>query len=101
MNRRATLRVSSFVYRMFLICYPDELRLRFGEEMVEVFADQMWGEWERHGLGGSVRVAITAGWEVLSVAVPLRLQNSVVIAATLSVVSSSALFLALFRAVSR
>jgi hypothetical protein len=48
-----------------------------------------------------VRVGFTAAWEVVSVAAPLQLRNSVVIAAALSLVSSSALFLAFFRAVSR
>jgi hypothetical protein len=61
----------------------------------------MWGEWQRHGFMGMVRVGVTAAWEVVSVAAPLQLRNSVVIAAALSLVSSSALFLAFFRAVSR
>lgn len=95
------LRVSCFVYRILLICYPGELRRRFGEEMAEVFADQMRGEWRRHGLAGSLRAGLNACWEIVSVAVPLQLENSVVIAATLSFVSSSVLFLALFRAVPR
>jgi hypothetical protein len=78
-----------------------EFRQRFGVEMTQVFADQMWGEWQRHGFVGMVRVGFTAAWEVVSVAAPLQLRNSVVIAAALSLVSSSALFLAFFRAVSR
>jgi hypothetical protein len=95
------LRASCFVYRLLLISYPAELRERFGEEMADVFEDQMRDEWKRRGPAGSLRVAFTAGWELLSVAIPSQLQNSVVIAATLSFVSSSALFLGLFRAVSR
>ena len=95
------LRASCFVYRWLLVSYPLELRHRFGEEMVEVFEDQMRDERIRGGPAASLRVAFTAGWEVLSVAVPSQLQNSVVIAATLSSLSSSALFLGLFRAVSR
>jgi len=95
------LQMSCFLYRLLLGFYPREFRQRFGVEMTQVFADQMWGEWQRHGFMGMVRVGVTAAWEVVSVAAPLQLRNSVVIAAALSLVSSSALFLAFFRAVSR
>ncbi|HLM82019.1 MAG TPA: hypothetical protein VK302_15545 [Terriglobales bacterium] len=95
------LRISCCVYRFLLDFYPREFRQRFGVEMMQVFAEQMAEEWKRHGIGGAVRVGLTAGWEVISVAAPLQLYNSIVIAAALSVISSSALFLALFRAVSR
>jgi len=95
------LRASCLIYRSLLLSYPAELRHRFGEEMVEVFADQMRDEWTQHGPTAGMLVALTAGWEILTVAVPCHLQNSVVIAAMLSFVSSSALFLGLFRAVSR
>jgi hypothetical protein len=88
------------LYRLLLGCYPREFRQRFGAEMTQVFADQMQEEWKRHGVVGIVRVGLIAGWEVMSVAAPLQLHNSVVIAVALSFVSSSALFLALFRAVS-
>jgi hypothetical protein len=96
----STFRISCFIYSLLLASYPHELRHRFGEEMMQVFADQMWGEWKRHGVLGVVRVWLTAGWEVMSVAAPLQLRNPVVIATALSLVSSSVLFLAFFRAVS-
>jgi len=89
------------LYRLLLGFYPREFSQRFGAEMTQIFADQMQEEWKRHRVVGIVRVSLIAGWEVVSVAVPLQLHNSVVIAVALAFVSSSALFLALFRAVSR
>ena len=95
-----SLQMCCSLYRLFLGFYPREFRQRFGVEMTQVFADQMQGEWKRHGVVGIVRVGLIASWEVMSVAAPLQLHNPVVIAIVLSFVSSSALFLALFRAVS-
>ncbi len=96
-----SLKVCCSLYRLLLGFYPREFSQRFGAEMTQVFADQMQEEWRRHRVVGVVRVGLIAGWEVMSVAAPLQLHNSVVIAVALSFVSSSALFLALFRAVSR
>ena len=95
------LRISCTVYGLLLAFYPKELRQRFGADMMQVFADQMCGEWQRRGVSGVVWVWLTSGWEVISVAAPLQLRNPVVIAAAFSLVSSSVLFLAFFRAVSR
>jgi hypothetical protein len=60
------LRISCCVYRFLLDFYPREFRQRFGVEMMQVFAEQMAEEWKRHGIGGAVRVGLTAGWEVSS-----------------------------------
>jgi hypothetical protein len=98
---QAAIRASCFAYRVLLISYPGEFRERFGREMAEMFADQLSEEWEQRGLAGSMRVALTAFREIVAVALPLQLRNSVVIAGIVSFVSSSVLFLALFRAVSR
>src|SRR5271168_1617503 len=94
------LRISCVAYRLLLGLYPHEFRRRFGEEMMQVFVDQMWAELKRRGVVGVFRVWLTAWWEVMSVAAPLQLRNPVVIAAALSSVISSVLFLAFFRAVS-
>jgi uncharacterized membrane protein len=99
------LKMCCSLYRLLLGFYPREFSQRFGAEMTQVFADQMQEEWKRRRVVGIVRVSLIAGWEVVSVAAPLQLHNSlhnsVVIAVALAFVSSSALFLALFRAVSR
>ncbi len=94
------LRMSSYIYSLLLASYPRELRQRFGGEMTQVFADQISEAWARRGVFGVVRVWLTAGWEVISVAAPLQMRNPVLIASALSFVSSSVLFLAFFRAVS-
>ncbi|MGA3318449.1 MAG: hypothetical protein ABSC64_18685 [Candidatus Korobacteraceae bacterium] len=93
--------INCLAYRALLAAYPSGLRRRFGAEMVQVFADQVSEEWKQYGVLGVARVWLTATWEVVSVAVPLRLSHPSVIAAALSFIVSSALFLGLFRAISR
>lgn len=62
-------------YRVLLVFYPQDLRQQFGEEMAQVFAEQISGEWNRHGVAGIARVGLTAVWEVISVAMPLQLKR--------------------------
>ena len=66
--------------------------------MVTTFSDLIRGEWEYNGLPGVARVWRGALGEVLSVAVPLQLQNSIVIATSLALLSSLAFFMAVFHA---
>ena len=92
------VRASCGLYKMLLFMYPGDFRLRFGSEMVTTFADLICGEWECNGLPGVARVWRSAIGEVFSVAAPLQLQNSLVIAISLSFLCSSALFITIFRA---
>jgi hypothetical protein len=94
------IRVSCLVYGRLLILSPRELRQKFGAEMVEVFEDLTREAVLQRGLAGMVPLWGSALWEVLSVAVPLRLCDTTVIAGALSLILSSALTLAFFRAVS-
>jgi hypothetical protein len=94
----SAVRVSRGLYKMVLLTYPRDFRLRFGSEMATTFYDQICGEWEHSGLSGVARVWRCALREVLSVAVPLQLQNSIVIATSLALLSSLALFMAVFHA---
>ncbi len=96
------LRKSCLLYKVLLFAYPRDFRQRFGTEMLTTFSEQMCSEWKRSGLVGIVQVWRSALWELLSVAVPLQLQlrSSIVVAMALSFLWSSALFMALFRAVS-
>jgi hypothetical protein len=87
-------------YSLLLALYPHELRQRYGAEMALVFREQMGGEFERRGPAGVAGVWLTAGWEIVRVALPLQLRNPALIAAALSFVSASMLTLAFFRAVS-
>jgi hypothetical protein len=94
------VRVSYSLYKMLLFTYPRDFRLRFGSEMVATFSDLVDGEWEHKGLAGVVRVWRSALAEVFSVAVPLQLQRSIVVTTSLSLLSSFALFMAIFYAMS-
>ena len=94
----SAVRASCGVYKMLLFMYPGDFRLRFGNEMVTTFSDLICGEWECNGLPGVARVWRSALGEVFSVAVPLQLQNSLVIAISLSFLCSCALFITIFRA---
>ena len=92
------VRASCSVYKILLFMYPGDVRLRFGSEMVTTFSDLVSGEWECNGLPGVARVWRSALGEVFSVAVPLQLQNSILIAISLSFLCSSALFITILRA---
>jgi len=94
----SAVRVSCGLYKMLLFTYPGDFRLRFGSEMVTTFSDLICGEWEHHGVPGVARVWRSALGEVFSVAVPLQLQNSIVVAISFSFLCSSALFMTVFRA---
>ena len=91
-------RVSCGLYKMLLFTYPREFRQRFKCEMVSTFSDLICGEWEQKSVLGVARVWWSALGEVFSVAVPLQLQNSIVVAISLSFLCSSALFMTIFRA---
>ena len=96
----SAVRVSCRLYKMLLFTYPRDFRLRFGSEMVATFSDLVGGEWEHKGLAGVARVWRSALAEVFSVAVPLQLQSSIVVATSLSLLSSLVLFMEIFHAMS-
>ena len=60
----------------------------------------MSAEYKRRELGGVIRIWLTAIFEIVSVAGPLQLRDPALIAAVLSLICSSVLTLAFFRAVS-
>jgi hypothetical protein len=86
------------LYKMLLFAYPRDFRLRFGSEMVTTFSDLIRGEWEHNGPLGVARVWRSVLAEVFSVAVPLQLQSPIVVATSLALLSSFALFIAVFHA---
>ena len=94
-------RKSRLLYGLLMLAYPHDFRQRFGTEMVMTFCDQVQSEWERNRLAGVVRVWRSVLWELVSLAVPLQLQRSMVVAVLLSSVGSSAMFWAVFRATFR
>jgi hypothetical protein len=92
------IQLSCGLYKMLLFAYPSDFRLRFESEMVATFSDLICGEWEQNGLSGVARVWRSELTEVFSVAVPLLLQSPIVVATSLSLLSSVALFIAVFFA---
>ena len=95
----SAVRASCGLYKMLLFAYPSDFRLRFGGEMVTTFSDLICDEWKQNGLPGIARVWWSTLGEVFSAALPLQLQSSMVVATSLSLVSSFALFMAIFYAI--
>ena len=91
-------RVSCGLYKMLLFTYPREFRQRFKCEMVTTFSDLICGEWEQKSVLGVARVWRYALGEVFSVAVPLHLQSPIEVTTSLALLSSFALFIAVFHA---
>src|SRR6266403_6306165 len=91
-------RVSCGLYKMLLFTYPREFRQRFKCEMVSTFSDLICDEWEHNGPLGVARVWRSVLGEVFSAAVPLQLQSPIVVTTSLALVSSFALFIAVFHA---
>ena len=92
----SAVRASCGLYKMLLFAYPSDFRLRFGSEMVTTFSDLICHEWEQNGLPGVARTWWSAVGEVFSAGVPLHLQSPIVVAASLALLSSVALFAAIF-----
>src|SRR5262249_40270163 len=88
----SAVRASCGLYKMLLFAYPRDFRLRFGSEMATTFSDLICDEWEQNGLPGIARTWWYAVGEVFSAAVPLHLQDPVVVAGSLALLSSVALF---------
>jgi hypothetical protein len=95
----SAVRASCGLYKMLLLTYPSDFRLRFGSEMVTTFSDLICDEWERNGLPGVARVWRSAFAEVFSAAVPLQLQSPALVATSLALLSSLALFMTVFHAI--
>jgi hypothetical protein len=91
-------RVSCGLYKMLLFTYPRDFRRRFESEMLTTFSDLICGEWEHEGPSGVARVWRSALGEVFSVAVPLQLRSPIVVTTSLALLSSFALFIAVFHA---
>jgi|SRR5579864_3985311 len=92
------VQASCALYKILLFTYPGDFRLRFGSEMVTTFSDLISGEWEHNGLPGVARVWRSALGEVFSAALPLQLQRTIVVASSMALLSSFALFMTIVYA---
>jgi hypothetical protein len=59
------IRLSCRVYAALLLLYPSDLRREFGEEMIEVFTDQMRDACESRGWAGGMSVLRCVSEEAL------------------------------------
>ena len=66
--------------------------------MLATFSDQIREEWQENGVLGVLRVWFYALGELLSVAVPLQLRSSIVVAMSLAFLFSFGLFVVLLQA---
>lgn len=74
------------VYRAMLVLYPFELRYRFGDEMVAVFAEDLAEACENRRMEDVVGIWWRAASEVLCIALPGRIANQALVAPAVSVV---------------
>ncbi len=65
---------SSRLFRWTLALYPREFRERFGDEMELLLEEMMADAWREHGLLGALRIWISSIWELVTVAIPTRLE---------------------------
>ena len=74
----AVLEVSRKIYETSLVLYPEDLRKEFGEEMVEVFEEQVSDAYAERGLRGLIRVWLCAAREFVSIALTGQLAERMV-----------------------
>jgi hypothetical protein len=67
---RTAVDFSCRLYRRVLRAYPPALRARFGQEMLEVFREQVSDAWKARGLTGLADVWACVFRELIGVALP-------------------------------
>lgn len=92
------IRLSCFVYARLLIFYPRDLRQKFGAHMVEIFEDLLRDLPSHRAVSAFASLWRTALWELASVGIVARLQDTALIAAAASLLLSSLLAWCFFRA---
>ena len=91
MHRPDLIRASCFLYKRLLILYPRRLREQFTVQMVEVFEDSLLDLPPHRPALAFISLWRTALWELASVGIVSRLQDSFLIATAVSVLLSSLL----------
>lgn len=97
--RHKVLPFQLFLYRQILLAYPADLRVRFGSDMLEIFEDLLRDSSSHSGFSGELSVWGDAGRELLTVALPARLQSARWSAAAISFLISSFIAWIFFRSV--
>ena len=70
----AAVRTGSRAYALLLYFYPLSLRRQFGTQMLSIFEDQLSDASRLSGLSGSLRIWLRAFAELLTVALPTRVE---------------------------
>jgi hypothetical protein len=63
------------IYSGMLLLYPADLRRDFGQEMIELFGEDLAEAWQSSGVAGLLRVWWCAVCEILRVAIPGQMEN--------------------------
>ncbi len=94
----ALIRIACKCYSVLLTLYPRKLRDSYGTEMVDVLRQQLLDAFERNGAARVFRAGGTAVSELFTIAIPLTLTNEAFVTRTVSLATSSLIFLALLFA---
>ena len=86
------LRLSCRLYGWMLALYPLALRIRFGNEMADVFRQQIRDAWQLDRFPGVARVWSCAAEELILVALPARLNPGMLRIGAISLISTLAVF---------
>jgi hypothetical protein len=88
----AVLRISCRLFEWMLVLYPPALRSQFGQEMMDVFEQQISEAWQLNRFPGIALVWSCAAEELILVALPARLNPSTLRTCTLSLLTTLAVF---------
>lgn len=83
------------IYRILLRLYPNEIRQRWGPEMMETFALQLAEAQEKPGWGGVLQVWFCAVAELFQIALPLQVARAALVIPVVSLIGSGAMFFGL------
>jgi len=83
------LQYLSVSYRVLLWLYPADLRDAYGQDMANVFDQQLWTAWVNRGTRGVAVAGCRAINELFTIAIPRRLMSDRAIAAALSLIITS------------
>ena len=93
------IRVMCACYRILLRLYRRRLREAYGVEMVSVLREQMLDTLHTSGSTGALRAAGGALCELVTIAIPSRLNSEGVAVTSLAVCTSYGMLFALYRVV--
>ncbi len=88
----AVLRVSCRLFEWMLVLYPPALRSQFGQEMMDVFEQQISEAWQLNRFPGIALVWSCAAEELIMVALPARLNPATLRTGAVSLLSTLAVF---------